>query len=579
MHRQTDPSFIISPQEKVINIRAGERKGGSEPGGWVTVVSNKDDSSKVYLAKKDTIENALQSKIILDFYRVFAKTPKAYIALLDEMMATGILSTFFQGNGSEENARLFAEGGNVRLNKRLSLFNWLAQQDERLAPFLFSERIEGYKDLGAQFVDVIKKTGRPPEEIEYEEGITLPLRGFMSIAAIAWVLDDCDFLGGSGGNTGYVIEYNEHGPYGKAVLVDEKALTPIPIDEKIATPKDILIGAQSGIYIRYDALTKAQKDEFLQTLFKLSELDEKELMKLITKEGEYEKIYGQHLPSHYFSSLMFKIKENIKIKCALLAQDLAISSRQAIHDFAANGELNSLSELIHFGCDLEEKAFNDMTPLLIAAEHKQLEAAKLLIGANANTDAQNKYGENALHLAIKNEDKEMLTLVAKADPSLITKPDADGNTPLHLAVINGNLVFLKILLTHLLTSPTLPNLEGKTPLHLALEYAEKGTYPWNAVIMLALETPSSDKEMANLLLPYAYTLKKAISDLKSEEAYEVIKKLEQGDSALKNSLQSSSPSLMGLFGKVNQDIQSIGKAIEKTSDSLIKSLGFTSKGS
>lgn len=122
----------------------------------------------------------------------------------------------------------------------------------------------GFNDLGGKFVTYIEENGRPPESI-IKDGKEYPLKGFMATAAIAKIMGDIDFLGYSGGNTGFVIKDNE----AEAICVDP-GLGLRKVKDTFNS-KNITIASKSfgeNPVIIFSKLTDTQKQEFIKTLYK-----------------------------------------------------------------------------------------------------------------------------------------------------------------------------------------------------------------------------------------------------------------------------------------------------------------------
>ena len=81
-----------------------------------------------------------------------------------------------------------------------------------------------------------------------------------------------------------------------------------------------------------------------------------------------------------------------------------------------------------------------------------------------------------LHLAARFISGVYKILIAKGGPSLLTDPDASGNTPLHEAAISGHLPMLRALVKKFTRESAYSNEinkknhSGNTPLHLALQF-------------------------------------------------------------------------------------------------------------
>jgi len=144
--------------------------------------------------------------------------------------------------------------------------------------------VPGYNDLGPAFVGAIEQFKTIPAFIEHENEI-LPLQGLLQIAALSRILKNNDWLGGSGGNTGYVIKNG----VAQAIMVDageslpscEGALNKVPMSER-AFP----IGNNSEILVQFDSLSPEQQDEFIGTIYKYLHCEDiPTLLQTIVKKG------------------------------------------------------------------------------------------------------------------------------------------------------------------------------------------------------------------------------------------------------------------------------------------------------
>jgi len=94
--------------------------------------------------------------------------------------------------------------------------------------------------------------------------------------------------------------------------------------------------------------------------------------------------------------------------------------------------------------DVNVKAAEGFTPLLIAASNRQLEVAQFLLDHHADSNAQNKLRQTALHLATQQQDVGMvqLLLAYQADRALT---NYKGQTPLMIAQHLQNAELIKLL--------------------------------------------------------------------------------------------------------------------------------------
>jgi ankyrin repeat protein len=122
--------------------------------------------------------------------------------------------------------------------------------------------------------------------------------------------------------------------------------------------------------------------------------------------------------------------------------------------------------LIDHGADINAKAFNDKTPLLMAATASNKEVVDVLLTKGADPNAKTKDGYTPLHGAVKSKSIAIIEalLAAGADPNAKTK---DGYTLLHEATKSESIAIIEALLA----AGADPNIktEGSTPLHYAVE--------------------------------------------------------------------------------------------------------------
>lgn len=99
-------------------------------------------------------------------------------------------------------------------------------------------------------------------------------------------------------------------------------------------------------------------------------------------------------------------------------------------------DIESFKDLIALGADVNECDCNGVTPLWLAAQQSNYEAAKILIEHGANLEARDRFGSSPLHRAIihsklaKDDRTIKLLLDAGAD---IHCQNNSGITPLKLA--------------------------------------------------------------------------------------------------------------------------------------------------
>ncbi|MDR3503274.1 MAG: hypothetical protein P4L79_11920 [Legionella sp.] len=240
--------------------------------------------------------SVVKEKICLGFYGLVAKVPYSLIAVRDQDYMKQLLFDYFLTEEVKQAKKDVISLGRKWTNAlELKLINSKERDIQEVVTMMLDKAtyghlnkplyatfmgqyVKGYTDLGADVVDYIVEHGIPPEQITAKDGVRYELDQLMSIAAMAKVMGDPDWLGGSGGNTGYVIDDGR----AKAVLVDAgQALTSddMHIDSH---SKDIQIGKNLENGIAFDNLTTKQRDEYIGTLYRFTGLADEALYDLVS---------------------------------------------------------------------------------------------------------------------------------------------------------------------------------------------------------------------------------------------------------------------------------------------------------
>ncbi|WP_133134305.1 hypothetical protein [Legionella santicrucis] len=227
---------------------------------------------------------AVKEKILLDFYSTLTPTPPSRIALQKEDHCNNLIKMHFTHAGNDENNVL-----DIMEMYSQALPKYGTFEDDQYHITFMSKMLSNYSDLGSDFVNYIE-THHRPREFVIKDGKEYPLDGLMEIAAIAKILGDPDWLGGSGGNTGFIIKTEQDGhARAKAVIVDAgMGLPDFPIRQG-SESKNIQIGGNQPFYIHFDHLTESQKNSFIGTLYKFINCDNLDtLIEFIVKrEGAF----------------------------------------------------------------------------------------------------------------------------------------------------------------------------------------------------------------------------------------------------------------------------------------------------
>ena len=117
-----------------------------------------------------------------------------------------------------------------------------------------------------------------------------------------------------------------------------------------------------------------------------------------------------------------------------------------VADAAENGDINTLRRLIQEQADINEPQVDGTTALHWAVQADDIDMARMLLDAGADTAARNRAGAPAILPAAVNGSAEMLTLLLAAgtDPDMTVS--ATGDTPLMLAARTGNADAVQVLI-------------------------------------------------------------------------------------------------------------------------------------
>lgn len=109
--------------------------------------------------------------------------------------------------------------------------------------------------------------------------------------------------------------------------------------------------------------------------------------------------------------------------------------------------------LDHGASPNQAQPVSQFTPLMVAAKHKNVEAAELLIAHQANVNLTGAFGRNPLHIAALHDSTDVAFL-------LLTKTDIQVNTrgglcPLAVASRQGYVDFVKVILAESKVAPSM----------------------------------------------------------------------------------------------------------------------------
>ncbi|XP_031557742.1 transient receptor potential cation channel subfamily A member 1-like isoform X3 [Actinia tenebrosa] len=160
----------------------------------------------------------------------------------------------------------------------------------------------------------------------------------------------------------------------------------------------------------------------------------------------------------------------VEMKAALQPKDC--SGQTPLHRAAMFGHVQIIEYLLDNGADVDPRDKSNQTPFLVAVASKRtnVNTVKLLLGRGAQINAQDAYLKTCLHLAIENQNIEIVNLLLEYDSGLenLNSPDVQERVPLHYAALCKDVKCLKALLAKQ-SRLNFRDEDQKTALYLAAE--------------------------------------------------------------------------------------------------------------
>jgi ankyrin repeat protein len=172
----------------------------------------------------------------------------------------------------------------------------------------------------------------------------------------------------------------------------------------------------------------------------------------------------------------------------------------------------------HDRCAVEIADSTGCTPLLIAAQHGQVETVAYLLHHGANLHAVDASRDSATHWAAYKGSLQVLGLLSFYDTRQLTTTDTYGQTPLHLASLRGHKSVCKYILSHVdgkqaVQLLNLRDSNGRTPHALAVHKDKHSVATFLADYYDELTCPKSQKyrrllqrNLRNMVSPAAWRL-------------------------------------------------------------------------
>ncbi|KAG0721622.1 Ankyrin-1 [Chionoecetes opilio] len=242
--------------------------------------------------------------------------------------------------------------------------------------------------------------------------------------------------------------------------------------------------AEKGFENSCEHLMKAFKKDKNSKTLKLNLKDMKTPLMLAAKGGHHR--CCKKLPLHDINkqdnyentALFYAVEGDYQKTVSFLLEksaDTTIKSkagRTVLHQAAKNKADECLSYLLNkqntrdlLSAKVEKSGF---TPLHEAINSEALTCAKMLLEHNASFTETCKGGMTPLHLAAKQGDPGICSLLMSYDETAVNKENERQETPLHMAAMHGCKDACKVLIqrgTHVLAKDK----DGRTALHLAAD--------------------------------------------------------------------------------------------------------------
>lgn len=144
----------------------------------------------------------------------------------------------------------------------------------------------------------------------------------------------------------------------------------------------------------------------------------------------------------------------------------------AIYDVVKNEDMDTFSDMVVLGYDIDEKDADGYTPLMIASAMGKEKFVRFLLNNNAKVNKRSYFGTTALHRAAQAGNNVIVNMLVDAG-ALVNMPDLEGNTPLIYAV-KAEKLFTVELLINLGADVNFINAKGETALRWAQKKRFKG---------------------------------------------------------------------------------------------------------
>jgi len=157
------------------------------------------------------------------------------------------------------------------------------------------------------------------------------------------------------------------------------------------------------------------------------------------------------------------ISDLVKFGCTI--NETGKNKETALHHSCLKGHTKSTEELIKSGADVNVKDYRGTTPLYIAIAHDYNNIVKILIQANADLDIKDNEGDTPLNIAISRDNTETALEIINTNAN-INAQENKGFAALHFAVHTKNIEIISALIKKQ-ANLDVQDFQNATPLHYA----------------------------------------------------------------------------------------------------------------
>jgi ankyrin repeat protein len=220
------------------------------------------------------------------------------------------------------------------------------------------------------------------------------------------------------------------------------------------------INAQDGLYGETALIKVVMKNRYV------CETESRDVMKMLIEKGadaniksKYDAKFENELKDDEMGSIFLDFQESLDFWLPKQEKD---EMESIFLDFK-----KELNLLVPKQEKSEINLADELTPLMIACQKDEKEIVRILIRASADLNIQNKYGDTALHLALKSGNCFIAKLLIASQADLNLQNNL-GQTPLMLAASQGDDSIVRELINAKAKIDS-KDLEGKDAISYALK--------------------------------------------------------------------------------------------------------------